>query len=73
MGIKKIYGILIVDFRERFRAFRQNLEAGMDYCLEIADGPAFKDENLVSIPTCVEVQRERLRTMCAVLEQVPVG
>lgn len=49
--------------------FRNNLEAGMDYCLEIAQREPFPDENLASIRTCVEDQRERLNAISAQFER----
>ncbi len=43
------------------REFFQNMESGMDFCLEIAARPAYPDENLASIPPCVERERARMR------------
>ena len=45
---------------KKLKKFKQNLEIGMDYCLEIADSTAYEDENLASIPETVSKQRERL-------------
>jgi len=52
----------------RLQAFRENLEHGMDYCLEIAKEEPFMDENLASIPHCVGIQRERLNAIAQRLE-----
>lgn len=46
--------------------FRNNLETGLDYCLEIAASPAYKGENLDSIETTVAKLRSRLGKMFAV-------
>jgi hypothetical protein len=46
---------------ERLRDYQRNLEEGMDLCLKIADGPAYPDENLSSIRSCINEQRNRLR------------
>ncbi len=56
----------------RLRSFAENLERGMDYCLEIAREKPIEDENLASIPDCVATQRDRLRAMVARLEMVCV-
>lgn len=45
-----------------------NLHAGMDYCLELAAGEAYGDENLASIETCIAEQRERLEGLALQLE-----
>ncbi|MBM4169096.1 MAG: hypothetical protein FJ215_08065 [Ignavibacteria bacterium] len=50
------------------REFKENLEFGMSYCLELAAGGAYEDEHLASIPSCVEQQRERLRRMSLLIE-----
>jgi hypothetical protein len=39
---------------------RGNMEAGMDYCLEIAGSEAYEGENLESLRLAVETQRRRL-------------
>ncbi|MEX2090182.1 MAG: hypothetical protein WEB62_10440, partial [Bacteroidota bacterium] len=52
------------------REFRDNIEFGMAYCLELAAGEAYEDENLASIPPCVEKQRERLRQMSLLIDEV---
>ena len=49
--------------RKKLEKFRKNLEKGMDYCLEIADSPPYKDENLQSIPATVKEQRSRLEAL----------
>jgi hypothetical protein len=56
----------------KLKNFKKNLEKGMKYCLEIALKPAYKDENLSSIPKIVEEQRWRLQEMFNELEvQLP--
>jgi hypothetical protein len=40
--------------------FKNNLEQGLDFCLEIAQKPPYPGENLKSISECVEKQRGRL-------------
>jgi hypothetical protein len=40
--------------------FKNNLEQGLDFCLEIAKKPPYPGENLKSISDCVEKQRSRL-------------
>jgi hypothetical protein len=40
--------------------FKNNLEQGLDFCLEIAQKPPYPGENLKSISDCVEKQRGRL-------------
>jgi len=42
------------------RKYRDNLEEGMGYLLEIAACEPYRGENLASIPPCVVEQRERL-------------
>lgn len=49
--------------------FKKNLEAGMAYCLEIADSEAYKDENLHSIPATVSKQKRRLKNLFQKLEE----
>ncbi len=48
--------------------FLTNLQAGMDYCQELAVGESYGDENLASIEACIEEQRERLETLALQLE-----
>ncbi len=43
--------------------FKNNLEDGMDLCLNIAKMHPYQGENLASIPPCVEQQRARLRSI----------
>ncbi|GAA5521423.1 hypothetical protein LQ318_06710 [Aliifodinibius salicampi] len=45
---------------KKLKKIRKNLEKGMDYCLEIAKTEAYEEENLDSIPSTVEEQRQRL-------------
>lgn len=52
--------------------FLTNLQAGMDYCLEIAAGESYGDENLSSIVTCIDQQRERLEQLALQLEPLEV-
>ena len=40
--------------------FKNNLEQGLDFCLEIAQKPPYPGENLKSISDCVEKQKSRL-------------
>ena len=42
------------------REFKENLEDGMNICLDIARKESYPEENLASIPPCVEKQKERL-------------
>jgi len=48
------------DFK-KLRKFKNNLENGMDYCLELSGSEPYKDENLTSIPATVKEQRKRLQ------------
>ncbi|HET6528257.1 MAG TPA: hypothetical protein VFG39_05865 [Balneolaceae bacterium] len=60
--------------QKKLKAFKKNLENGMSYCLEIALGPAYRDENLSSIPPVVEEQRQRLKEIFSQLEvQLPTA
>ena len=43
--------------------FKNNLEDGMDLCLDIANMHPYQGENLASIPPCVEQQRARLSSI----------
>ena len=43
--------------------FKNNLEDGMDICLDIAKMHPYPGENLASIPPCVKQQRARLRSI----------
>jgi len=44
--------------------FKNNLEAGLDFCFEIADKTPYPGENLNSISDCVERERVRLKSLC---------
>ncbi|WP_138430970.1 hypothetical protein [Fodinibius saliphilus] len=48
---------------KKLKKFKNNLENGMDYCLQIAKSESYKDENLESIPATVEKQQKRLNTL----------
>ncbi|NQT09790.1 MAG: hypothetical protein HQ573_01290 [Desulfobacteraceae bacterium] len=50
---------------KRLHEFKNNLEQGMDICLDIAKMKPYRGENLASIPPCVEEQRKRLRVIYA--------
>ena len=50
---------------KRLHEFKDNLEQGMDICLDIAKMKPYHGENLASIPPCVEEQRKRLRVIYA--------
>ncbi|MDI6688407.1 MAG: hypothetical protein QME06_09350 [Desulfobacterales bacterium] len=50
---------------KRLYDFKNNLEQGMDICLDIAKMKPYHEENLASIPPCVEEQRKRLRDIYA--------
>ncbi|NGP88761.1 hypothetical protein [Fodinibius halophilus] len=54
---------------KKLKKFKNNLENGMDYCLEIAESESYKDENLDSIPVTVVEQRERLNAIFQQLAQ----
>ncbi|UCD33733.1 MAG: hypothetical protein JSV38_07715, partial [Desulfobacterales bacterium] len=43
--------------------FKNNLEAGLDLCQEIAKKEPYKGENLDSLHRCVKQQRSRLQSM----------
>jgi hypothetical protein len=49
--------------------FKNNLEAGLDFCLEIARKPPYPGENLASISIVVERERGRLRSIGKGLEE----
>ena len=53
---------------ETMQEIKNNLEEGMDFCLDISKTQAFQGENLASILPCVEQQRARLRSLCADFE-----
>jgi hypothetical protein len=50
-------------------AFKKNIEEGMDFCLSIAQKQPYQGENLASIPSCVERQRTRLKSIYANFEK----
>ncbi len=50
------------------REFAANMEEGMAFCLTIAGRKAYPDENLASIPPCVEQERGRMRDIVARFE-----
>lgn len=50
---------------KRLCEFKNNLEQGMDICLDIAKMKPYHGENLASIPPCVEEQRKHLRIIYA--------
>ncbi|HTP79239.1 MAG TPA: hypothetical protein VMM57_02420 [Bacteroidota bacterium] len=56
------------DFKT-LKEFRDNLEEGMKYCLEIGSAEAYEDENLSSIAPCVMEQRERLSSIYRNVEE----
>ncbi|RZB33687.1 MAG: hypothetical protein SRB2_03798 [Desulfobacteraceae bacterium Eth-SRB2] len=49
--------------------FKNNLEAGLDFCLEIAHKEPYPEENLASISVVVERERVRLRSISNGLEE----
>jgi hypothetical protein len=51
--------------------FRENLEKGIEYILEISEGTAYSNENLKSIPEFVNVQHNRLKSIYAERNQIP--
>ncbi len=57
------------------KEFYENLEASMDFCLNVASEDPYENENLASIPPCVDQQRERVRALYARFEEnaVPVN
>lgn len=55
---------------KKLRKFKENLEDGMAFCLEIARTSPYKDENLESIPATVQEQKERLQTLYSQFEEV---
>ncbi len=48
---------------KKLTKFKENLEDGMAYCLEISEASTYKDENLESIPATVQEQKERLQAL----------
>lgn len=53
--------------------FRLNLEIGMDMILKIAEGKAYPNENLKSIPDFVEKQRARLKQLSIIKHELPIA
>lgn len=53
--------------------FLTNLQSGMDYCLELAAGESYGDENIASIEPCITEQRERLDRLALDLEPTEVS
>lgn len=51
------------EYPKKLEKFKQNLEEGMEYCLQISRLKANKDENLQSIPIVVEEQKQRLQNL----------
>jgi hypothetical protein len=43
--------------------FKQNIDRGMEYCLEIAESSAFGEENLSSLREIVLEQRDRIEAL----------
>jgi hypothetical protein len=58
---------------ESLREFKENLERGMELCLQIALEDPYENENLKSITPVVEEQRARLQEMFARFELQPVA
>jgi len=56
--------VMYVDYFKALLEFKNNLEAGLDFCLEIADKTPYPGENLNSISGCVERERVRLKSLC---------
>ncbi len=50
--------------------YRRNLETGMDFCMSVARETPYPNENLASIPPCVEEQRARLARLADRLNKV---
>jgi hypothetical protein len=53
---------------ETMQEIKNNLEDGMDFCLDISKSQLYQGENLASIFPCVEQQRARLRSICGDFE-----
>lgn len=54
---------------KKLQKFQNNLNKGMDYCLEIADSEPYQDENLSSISRAVFRQKERLQSILESYEE----
>ncbi|MFC1514004.1 hypothetical protein ACFL5P_03230, partial [candidate division KSB1 bacterium] len=64
-------GVKTVKDIEYLKTFKENLEKGMDYCLEISKKLPYPQENLDSIPACVDKQRDRLNLLYNTLMEDP--
>ncbi|MCU0342453.1 MAG: hypothetical protein MUF28_01370 [Ignavibacterium sp.] len=53
--------------------FKENLEKGIEYILEISEGNAYPNENLKSIPEFVNVQHQRLKSIYAKRNQISIA
>lgn len=53
--------------------FKENLENGIEYILEISNGTAYPNENLKSIPEFVNVQHKRLKSIYAERNQISIA
>ena len=53
--------------------FKENLEKGIEYILEISEGTAYPNENLKSIPELVNVQHDRLKSIYAERNQISIA
>ena len=53
--------------------FKENLEKGIEYILEISEGTAYLNENLKSIPDLVKVQHDRLKSIYAERNQISIA
>lgn len=55
------------------KEFKENLEEGLELCLDIARKKPFPGENLASIPVCVARQQKRLKAIWARFETITDG
>jgi hypothetical protein len=55
------------------KEFKENLEEGLELCLDIARKKPFPGENLASIPGCVDRQQKRLKAIWARFETITDG
>ena len=53
--------------------FKENLEKGIEYILEISEGTAYPNENLKSIPGFVNSQHQRLKSIYAERNQISIA
>ena len=53
--------------------FKENLEKGIEYILEISEGTAYPNENLKSIPDLVKAQHYRLKSIYAERNQISIA